>query len=229
MFDNIKILSPNNEIVAYCSNAKAKFYLKKNLAEYIDDKNIKLFFEPKYKNKILIIKENICIVCGTKDNLSKHHIIPYCYIKHMPTNVKKCFSNDIYFLCEEHHKKYEIFAEKEKVKLLDKFGYDCHGLPKDISCKIRMATNLNLSLNKHWLNTKARENILNKLKNINCENWEYFDVTEHPLYMNPSKLIINNFKNINQLCVFWRKHFVNTMNPKYLPKEWNLNIILEYI
>eukprot|EP01084_Bolivina_argentea_P081958 148414_1 len=83
-FDNCKILKPNGEILSCCSTKGMRWYIKKGLAEVIDDKTVKLTFEPKIRGLSFdkyhqAVKKSQCFVCGKEDNLCKFAVVPECY------------------------------------------------------------------------------------------------------------------------------------------------------
>ena len=83
-FDNCKILKPNGEILSCCSAKGMRWYLKKGLAEVVDEKTVKLNFEPKIRGLKFdeyhqSVKESQCFVCGIRDNLCKFAVVPECY------------------------------------------------------------------------------------------------------------------------------------------------------
>ena len=83
-FENCRILKPDGSVVSCCSAKGMRWYLKKGLAEEVDDKTIRLNFEPKMKGLPFdeyhrAIKVSQCFVCGTKHDLCKYQIVPECY------------------------------------------------------------------------------------------------------------------------------------------------------
>jgi hypothetical protein len=46
IYSNCSIYHQDGTLMCYCSDKKMRWYLKKNLAEQIDEKAIKLTFEP---------------------------------------------------------------------------------------------------------------------------------------------------------------------------------------
>jgi hypothetical protein len=75
-----------------------------------------------------IHRENICVVCGNTEKLTKHHIIPSCYTAKLDKDIKKTLKNvhfepDYCCTCKKCHKKYEIlFSERLHRKIWEKFN-----------------------------------------------------------------------------------------------------------
>jgi hypothetical protein len=92
LYDNCEIYSPDDKLLGHCNYDKFNWYLKKGLADLIEEKKLRLKFIPKdWKDypPSLVKKENICVNCRTTEDLTKHHVIPRCYIKHFPLDIKK--------------------------------------------------------------------------------------------------------------------------------------------
>ena len=48
-------------------------------------------------------KKDECVICGTKKQLIKYYIVPQCYRKHFPIEIKSHSSHDIVLLCHDLH------------------------------------------------------------------------------------------------------------------------------
>jgi hypothetical protein len=48
----------------------------------------------------------------------------------------------------------------------------------------------------------------------------FVDVNYKVESSSPAKTIVSNVENILDFIITWRKHFVNTMKPKYLSPKW---------
>jgi hypothetical protein len=107
----------------YCNKKKALSYLKKGIAEVISEDPFvfKLLFVPKGKGvPTQQPRVNKCLVCGTEENLTKHHVIPYTFRKLMSPELKDHRSEEIVPLCEDHHREYETFSRDLTLTLLSK-------------------------------------------------------------------------------------------------------------
>eukprot|EP01084_Bolivina_argentea_P119183 211345_1 len=83
-FDNCKLLKPNGSLLFYCSVKSMQWYLRKELAQVVDDKTVKLKFEPKIKNEESLdhyktTRINQCFVCGKKGSLCQYDVVPKQY------------------------------------------------------------------------------------------------------------------------------------------------------
>ena len=44
-------------------------------------------------------RENMCVVCGNKDDFAKFSVVPKVYKEHLPETLKKHCSHDVLLLC----------------------------------------------------------------------------------------------------------------------------------
>ena len=115
IFDNIKILGPDNEMVSFCSKRTMNRYLKKGWAIKMDDNTMKLTYKPndlpkKPKNNVTIsLKKNECVVCGNKLKLVKFNIMLPIYRKLLSKmyNAEAYLKHDRVVLCIQCQTIYE--------------------------------------------------------------------------------------------------------------------------
>lgn len=123
MYDNIRMLDPQGELLSQISVRKANWYVGKELADWVDastcrtatetspvdfdgNKFIQLRFEPKNRcseggrgSYIKSDKKNACVVCGDDEYIMRHYVVPYAYRTHFPHQYKSKLSHDIIVLC----------------------------------------------------------------------------------------------------------------------------------
>ncbi len=79
--DNWKVFHPNGKHMFTTSKRKADWYLKKDAAVIVGLNEIQLLKLPKGEgfaaNEIfgLLPRVNRCVVCGSEDNLQRHHVV----------------------------------------------------------------------------------------------------------------------------------------------------------
>jgi hypothetical protein len=123
VYGNWKMLSPEGTLMCRLSDKKAHWYLERNLAVVEDDepKTIRLTFVPNgigdTNEYMLEDKASMCVVCGTKHDLTFHHVVPHGYRKHFPIEWKSHSSHDNLLLCERCHHLYERAAWELKKRL----------------------------------------------------------------------------------------------------------------
>lgn len=238
-YANCKMIDENNEFICYISNKKRDWYLRQKIALQINPKTIQLLFKPKgnrrgdkyYEQEL----RNICVICGCNENLTKHHIIPRCFRKCMSLSLKKFSHHDVVLLCINCHEKYERESDKYQTKLCEKFNLPKSGI--NLLTKISQADTSRLfglcsSLIKYGnLISENRKLILKQRiaklvnKEISDEDIKYYfdlqTIKEKPS-ITYSSIIMNKIKDHKKFIKSWRKHFQNTMQPKYMPEHWNV-------
>ena len=245
IFENCLIKAPDDVNLSRCGEKKAMWYVKNGLAEIVghDPLTIKLLFEPSGRNGIndpLLMsgKPNICVVCGTPDNLTRHHIIPYAFIKHMSVECKVDIIRDIMPLCEHCHGEYEKHSNIKRQELAEFFGVQLHGLSICDYRKIRRVKAAASALIKYdgQIPQRRREELLDIVRDF----FDKSDITDHDLKMAESlepesipghvdvmKRIADTVYDYTEFAKDWRKHFVETMRPKYMPEAWTVDRVTD--
>ena len=126
--ENWKVYHPNGRHMFTCGENKANWYLEKNLAIAIGDKEIKFTFDPKgygFEDNEEFgrsIRESICVVTGIPEGLQRHHIVPYCYRTYFPEVFKTKNHHDVVLINHTYHSKYEKSATKYKDEIANIYG-----------------------------------------------------------------------------------------------------------
>ncbi len=244
---NCKILAPDGQLLSRVAKHRIEWYIKRNLAEEIPNQDfptIRLKIEPKGRNGSEDLyniedKENICVVCGCKDNLSKHHIVPYCYRKHFPNEYKRHSSYDVVLLCRADHDKYENFAKLKKIEIAKEYNLSFHQ-KKAVPDKIEsLAIKSAFSILKHS-ELMPKERILALKENISkyllkesgdidtkdieslCKKEPKKDVP-HGNGLKVVEFLKKEEDGFYNFSVIWRQHFIKYAEPKFLSKNWNVN------
>ena len=227
---NCRILHPDGSLMCYCSGSKINWYLKRGLAVTLPDdpKSIKLTFEPKGRgnaNNPFYLQEklNICVVCATNKNLTKHHCVPYCFRKHFPDHLKSHTSHDVLLLCRECHNKYEVVADQLKKELSSQY---------DVQLQSRLKNQKFLKYAKTLLRNKDSipQVKINEMMDAIKEHCNKNIITDADLYnllknqekIDVFKLLVDKLDSIEEFEEMWRQHFIKTMQPKYLPEFWGI-------
>ena len=234
LYDNCEIYSPDNNLLGHCNFDKFNWYLKRDLAIKVSEKRLKLKFVPKdWKNYApnLVKKENICVNCRTSDELTKHHVIPKCYIKYFPLEIKSNNSHDVVLLCGDCHAAYEDEAILIKRELAIKYN-----APLDIKKEhVRMfkAYSCLTQLMNHqktpvW---EQSQMILNMMYTVETymPDATYTDDELQTLRkkvakvksVNHGKLVMDHIDDYQEFAEMWRLHFLETMEPSFMPIGWD--------
>ena len=240
LYGDWKILTPDNQLLYVGLKKSADWYLDRDLAEVVDEKTVRLLFEPKSRSNMndpymLSIKENKCVVCGEEEleKLTKHHIVPAEYRKLFPVEVKSRNCHDIVGICRDCHDVYEEIHANLMRELIAK-EYDSPLNPNNTD-SIKYATKLGNTIIKNCdVIPKERLNELYDLftKESGIENPGFIEIEDfvekYEDYKPKThaeivyeKILERN--NLYDFVVMWRKNFLDTMKPKYMPEFWDVN------
>jgi hypothetical protein len=225
-YSNFKMLSPEGILMNRTSAKRAEWYVARGLAEWVDDTTYQLTFipnglgrhnDPFYTN----VSVNRCVVCGTEDNLTKHHVVPYMFRKLFP---KYCANNhhDILVVCLDDHEDYERHADKLKETLLAPY----EPLITEYN-RILRSNNKIEGARKCYESIKDNPHVpFEKLQAIKEEGEQ--EIVALPETWHSSFLRNHSTEqSIHELFCTWRKHFVEYAQPNYLPKHWDISHSLE--
>lgn len=238
LFDNCIIQAPDGVNLSRCGNKKVRWYIQNGLADIVSENptTIRLKFEPSgrcgIKDPLLIDgKPNICVVCGISENLTRHHIIPYSFIKHMKIEYKVDIIRDIFPCCEECHHEYEKKSMERRQQMAKELDIPLNGINSEEMRKIRKATGAAVALTStknvipEYRKEQLREIIKkftgkNEVSDEDLKNLTDYRVNERDDYVCFSKYVAERVVDYNEFAREWREHFVDTMQPKYMPEAW---------
>jgi hypothetical protein len=240
-YGNCKVFDKDNNLLFRCSPKRVNWYLKRDLAEVINEDpiHIKLQFETKNKvsNAFLLSdRENKCVVCGSEEDLSKHHIVPRCYRIWFPVENKSHNSHDVLPLCLDCHTQYEYIAIEFKKQLADEFDAPIHGRIDENQLVLNKAYGYARNLIEHDFTIPAqrKDHMIDFIKSI----FKLSDVDDAILQELAEKkegksqsqenkthgqIVVESVGDVYAFEEMWREHFVNEMKPKFLPKGWSIN------
>lgn len=236
LYDNWAILDPDGDLISYVNARSAAWYVERDLAEYVseDPPEIQLNFFPKGKGRkddpfYLTPRKNQCVVCGSKERLTRHHVVPQFFRKHFPIHLKASANHDVLAACEPCHRAYCMFEEEFKAQLADEFGLDMKGRPKGFSKRIlKAAAIIRILQSKKDLSLFGKVNLGKRLKLLFDEIDEdtiqmIAETIRSEKEMNLGKAIVSQLDEdgLIELSKRWRHHFLTSMDPQFLPKYWD--------
>jgi hypothetical protein len=232
------MVDPNDKPLAYVGGNKREWYLKKGLATLIektsDYSKIKLNFYPNIKEeqtllKSIFPKENKCVCCGSFENLSRHHVVPSVFLRHLPEKHKEHKSDFVVCLCVTCHRCYErevISFKKEVAKKYNVAWFSKDKEYQDYLDTMKIWKGLHIVL--HSKKSEEEKDIFRE----ELKKMGYFDFSKDGLFMEIEKMKpkVNDFSFTNWPKIMMNKIildgeeaigcFVNTMNPNIgLPFE----------
>lgn len=238
IYGNCRVLSPQGYLMFRCDTKKANWYLRKDLASVVneDPLTIQLTFEPKgYGNHGndygLNEMENICVSCGTDEYLTRHHVVPYCYRRYFPLEMKSHNFHDVLLMCVDCHESYENHALVFKNQLADDYDAPINGILSDANSdevKLKKIANCLLSDDNVPLD-KVRN-----MKQILRDEFGWTRITRKRLIEICEQKIIRHKTTHGEMVVAqledhkgfikrWREHFLEYTDCNYMPKNWSVN------
>lgn len=176
--------------------------------------------------------------------LTLHHVVPYQYRREMPVSFKSHGSHDVLVLCVPCHESYERHADKEKLRLCELYNAPLIGRgwikwPRHGSIKTNAVA---LARYKHQIPQRRIEELQRNLMdfyNLDCAE----DITDEILnaamelkiaekgadFQEHGSLVIRAIdehsgeEGFSRFVRFWRQHFLDTMRPRYLSKQWKVD------
>lgn len=239
-YGNCKVYSPEGELMFLCNRSRIDWYLKRNLAVVLKTKpqlEAKLTFQPNgkgyaYQDKYFFIpRKDRCVCCGEEDFslLTRHHIIPTCYRRWLPDEYKTHKSYDVVKVCRDCHDSYEISAQELKQQIADELNVEIFGRVSKLS-SIKGYANTLLS---HM--EKLPEDVFDKMYSDvseylgkdyigegDLEKISTMKYCEDPNYKTWGLECIEKINDIESFIIMWRKHFIDTAKPKYMPEGWSI-------
>lgn len=237
IYGNCQVFSPNGILMFRCDEKKVRWYLDRDLAKIIDEDplTIRLNFEPKglgNHNKDFGLSEmsNRCVVCGGEDFLTRHHVVPYCYRKHFPIEMKEHNFHDVLSLCTECHENYERQADDLKIFLASEYQSPVNGIVvdnKELIKYSKMASTLlkdDIKIPKERVDDmKLKIKSKFRIKRLTKKRLlEISQIKSTILSRTHGEIVMEQVTDIQSFVEMWRDHFVRTMNCKYLPNNWSI-------
>jgi len=237
MYDSYEIQDPRGKILFLCDKKKINWYIKKDLVECVNPNTYKLKFEPKGKGNtnpfFLERLPNQCVVCGVKERLSKHHLVPYQYRKVLPDDYKNSNHFDVLCVCLDCHEAYEEKANKLKDNLHNQYGVPLKGIEEPNKKIIAINGVLhNLKEKLDMLPQSAIDNLLSNLRKyvgheVTLEEallMDYHDIPSSTYFDTRDSILMDKYlaatHTYEEFILMWREHFLTTMNPQFMSKNW---------
>lgn len=242
VYDGCLILSPDGVEMCRVSEKRARWYLRRDLARLVSKGPlvIRLTFQPRghgHAGDIFYTtpRENHCVVCGETQGLSRHHVVPRWYRRHFPDEIKGHSSHDLLPLCVPCHDSYERSAVLLKKQLADE-----HNAPFDAGRARYNRASANARKAAAALLRKSRDPDLripeSRVLELTTAVSEFIDV-ENPSMeqierlsqlptrfdtgdLSHGQMVVGRVRDIQQFVERWRRHFIQTLQPKHMPIGW---------
>jgi hypothetical protein len=242
IYDNILVLTVDGVPLCRCSQKKAEWYVKRDLATMVsnDPDVLKLKFKTRGLGHVdddfyLAERFNGCVVCENITDLTRHHVVPYCFRKHFPDHIKSHNSHDVVPLCLKCHGHYEKEADKLKASLGFKYGikygenvvFDCMKMRvKRYGTALMMYRDripqervnfLLSSIKKYYGKDEITNEDILAAANLDLKETSSIEKKKY------GETIVSSLKDLEGFVKMWRSHFVDVMSPKHMPSNWTIN------
>lgn len=245
IYGNCTIQAPDGEPICKCDRKKVDWYLKRDLAILVHDNpaTIRLKFEPKGRGNAgdkfyMQARANLCVICGTEYDLTRHHVVPHSFRKYFPKDIKSHSSHDVVLLCIECHSDYEMDSQEYRKQLADELGISPAETSQIMDKKLNKAKKFARAILKKggiMPQERADDMLLAIMEFLNKD-----DITNEDLEsLANAKPVISDDNHIpfskkavkilgaSEVTMRWRRHFVDTSKPDYLPSNWDINRPIE--
>ncbi|XP_042301477.1 LOW QUALITY PROTEIN: exonuclease 3'-5' domain-containing protein 2 [Sceloporus undulatus] len=249
LYDNCFLHAPDGQPLCTCDRKKAQWYLDKGIGELVsmDPFIVRLQFEPsgRPESKVdyyLTVKQNLCVVCGKTKSYIRKNIVPHEYRKHFPLQMKDHSSHDVLLLCTACHAISNYYDNHLKQQLAEEFGapIGCEEgvrlLEDPIRRQVRSAARALLNVDS--LPSARKEELLQVIRDyfgsatVSPEILQEAAGLETRIfnesYMPHGLKVVHCFArgglcSLMQLERRWRQHFLDVMQPRYLPEQWSVD------
>ncbi|XP_022645467.1 exonuclease 3'-5' domain-containing protein 2-like [Varroa destructor] len=246
-YDNCVLLAPDGEVLAGIKRKKALWYLNRGAATLVCEEplTVRLFFEPKGrpildKKYYTISKDNQCVVCGSRDELVRKNIVPTEYRSFFPSVMTEYNSHDVLLMCVDCHQRSNALNSRLREQLAQK----CDAPLSEHKYVVNVKTAQLIRAAKALLKPTASQIPLPRLNELKKIIQRALNVDElspellKAIAMQDPRRFNENFRchgltvvehfaanegGILELEALWRKHFLETMKPAYLPPQWSVN------
>lgn len=238
LYGNCLVRNPIGDAIFRCDLRKMKWYLSRDLAEQVQDSPpvIQLRFQPNGLGHLgdpffLTPRKNRCVVCGTDERLTRHHVVPRCYRRYFPEDYRRYGSYDVFAICVEHHEEYEDTVETYREVLVKEYGAPAGGIGGRAEPTIGRAISAAWALVRHkdkmpaWRIAELERIVKHEFGQELTEK-DLRDIMWRNRWVGKShgRLVMEQvngcYERLNAFMVRWRKHFVETMDPQFLPEHW---------
>ncbi|XP_063804079.1 exonuclease 3'-5' domain-containing protein 2 isoform X2 [Pseudophryne corroboree] len=249
LYDNCFLHAPDGQPLCTCDRKKAQWYLDKGIGDLIssDPFVVRLRFEPSGRPEsnvdyYLTVKENLCVVCGKRESYIRKNIVPHEYRRHFPIQMKDHNSHDVLLLCTSCHAVSNYYDGNLKQQLAVEFSAPI-GCEEGVRMledpgrrQVRSAARALLSA--AMLPENRRAELLSEIRTFFATE----KVTEETLkeaasletricnetYTPHGLKVVQCFakdglKSLMELEKRWRQHFLDNMQPKFLPQQWSVD------
>ncbi|XP_068109940.1 exonuclease 3'-5' domain-containing protein 2 [Hyperolius riggenbachi] len=249
LYDNCFLHAPDGQPLCTCDRKKAQWYLDKGIGDLVSSNPfvVRLRFEPSGRPEsnvdyYLTVKENICVVCGKKESYIRKNIVPHEYRRHFPIQMKDHNSHDVLLLCTSCHAVSNYYDNNLKQQLAVEFcapiGCEEGVRMLEDATRRQVRSAARALLNASKLPEDRKEELLAEIRDFystetvtegllkDAANLEtrIFNEAYIPHGLKVVRCYANGgLQSLMELEKRWRQHFLDAMQPKFLPQQWSVD------
>ncbi|KAG0727407.1 Exonuclease 3'-5' domain-containing protein 2 [Chionoecetes opilio] len=248
LYYNCQLRAPDDQPLCTLDPKKARWYVTKGLAHIVSEEPliVRLNFEPTGRPQAeredgefyLKVRLNVCVVCGEEESYIRKNIVPHEYRRHFPPLLKHHQNHDVLLLCFPCHRQSNILDADLRTRLGREFqapvGND-PGAKSVIDNNHKLARNAARALLKHRGSLPEA-----RVEEYQCAVQRFFgceSLTEEQLeeaanmevkvytgQQEHGQTVVDAYKRVglSKLEKRWRQNFLDTMEPRFLPKCWSV-------
>ncbi|OXB74881.1 UNVERIFIED_CONTAM: hypothetical protein H355_017156 [Colinus virginianus] len=249
LYDNCFLHAPDGQPLCTCDRKKAQWYLDKGIGDLVSTEPfvVKLRFEPSGRPEsevdyYLMVKENLCVVCGKRESYIRKNIVPHEYRRHFPIQMKDHNSHDVLLLCTSCHAISNYYDNHLKQRLAEEFGAPIGSeegvrlLEDPLRRQVRSGARA--LLNADSLPDPRKAELLQGIKdffNVEAVTPEMLQEAAgletricNESYVPHGLKVVQccakgGLRSLMELEKRWRQHFLDSMQPKHLPEQWSVD------
>ena len=248
LYHNCLLEAPDGQVLCTMDVKKANWYINKDIGWKVSDDplTVRLKFEPsgrpsgKSGEYYTSAKTNQCVVCGHEKSFLRKSVVPHEYRKYFPAVMKDHQSHDVLLMCVSCHQRSNLYDAEVRKYLSDLCSAPI-GTEEDVKVRANVDLKKVKSAGRALINRdKIPDWRIVELENIVKDHYNVEELTEEIIkqaadcnfnevneeYVPHSRAVVQYFLEnggLLQLEVLWRKHFIDKMNPQYLPELWSVN------
>ncbi|CAG5086999.1 Oidioi.mRNA.OKI2018_I69.PAR.g11433.t1.cds [Oikopleura dioica] len=193
-------------------------------------------------------KENVCVVCNEKDGLLRKNVVPREYRKHFPIVMKCHVSHDVVLLCLRCHGRSNELDYLKRARIATKFDAPLGNAdlakailePKDRR-NVRSGGNALIKSRNKLPEKRVKELESIIMKFFGAEEWnseleqkasdlpvlagnesDAQNFVQHGEKVVTSLMESGGIEEVKNFEVEWRQHFLDVMDPQFMPEGWNI-------
>lgn len=248
LYMNCMLAAPDGSRLCTLDHKKADWYIERGIGHLtsLDPYTVQLNFEPAGRPGTedyyyLNFKDNVCVVCGSDESYMRKNVVPHDYRRHFPLVMKDHHSHDILLTCPKCHCLANHHDDQLRKELAIKYNAPlgnaavCRLVEDPVLRKVKSAARaLNYAGNKVPEDRRQELSIIvQKYFNAPVLTQEIIMQAaametrkENANFVSHGREVVKRVREEGKLLEFekmWRKHFVDTMHPKYLPPLWSVD------